>query len=209
MVWQASDVYEYTNRNSHQTNPEIRAENSRKTKEALGGLVTTYGVGVVGSRVVTGAIRFFRGPAQEEVNFLFRGTSEGFNGSNASQQLGVTPTSSDPVVATIFALNSKNYGKGILQIALPQDLKGVQYTGNVLQSLEKEIGVGMAPAQFTLKASTTITADQAVGILKNMGIKLPTTVKLENLSEVIRNTPRLTPNQIQEFYKQARLIKSP
>jgi hypothetical protein len=31
---------------------------------------------------------------------------------------------SDPVVATIFAINGKNFEKGILQVALPKKLQG-------------------------------------------------------------------------------------
>lgn len=147
--------------------------------------------------------------AAAEVKYLFRGTSEGFEGLSSLQRLGITPTSSDPVVATIFATNAENYGKGVLQVALPKNLRGVEFTSNVLSDMEKEIAVGIKPAEFTSKATLTITSGEARGILGEMGIKLPSKVKLDELSNVLRETPRLNDAQIDEFYKRASQLKKP
>jgi RHS repeat-associated protein len=182
-----------------------RIEQDNRSKKALTEVFLGWGV----ARIVGSTITFFNSVAREEIKYLFRGTSEGFEGSAALQKLSITPTSSDPVVATVFAVSSKNYGKGVLQIALPKELQGVEFTGNVLQSLEKEVAVGLKPADFASKTSLTITADQASGILNKMGVKLPQNIPLENISKVLKETPRLNQSQIDEFFRQAVKIKTP
>lgn len=189
--------------------PEGRAAQGARIKENATNLVISVGIGIGLSKIAGPILTFFKGPAKEEVKFLFRGTSEGFEGSNGNQKLQVTPTSSDPAVATIFAINAKNHGKGILQIALPENLQGVNYTGNVLQSMEIEIGVGLAPVEFSKKVSVTITAEQAQGILKDMGIEIPSNIRLGEVSKIIENTPRMTQSQINEFYIKAKTAASP
>jgi RHS repeat-associated protein len=139
---------------------------------------------------------------------LFRGTTEGYPGSRMLQQVGVTPASTDPVVATIFALESKNYGTGVLKVALPEDLEGVILgPGNTRAALESEVGVQLTPTEFSERASITITADQARGILGNMGIKLPSTVNgIEQSTSLLKSTPRLTETQIRTFTKAAQKV---
>jgi len=183
--------------------PERQAEQDLRSREKMADALIGFGM----SRIIGSSIKFFSGPAQEEVNYLFRGTSEGFEGLATHQKLEITPTSSDPTIATIFAINSKTYGKGVLQVALPSELQGVEVTGNVLQSLEKEVAIGLKPVEFAEKTTLTISADQARSILNNMGIKLPANIPLDKISEVIKNTPRLSPSEIKQFYEQANKIK--
>ena len=67
--------------------------------------------------------------------YYFRGTTEGYPGNSALQRLGITPTSTDPLVSTVFATNGEQYGKGVLYIASSSDLKGISSTSsNVLSS---------------------------------------------------------------------------
>lgn len=180
------------------TTPEQAASRKEEFNQGAFNLAMGFGISKIIGRSIT-----FLTPLKEEVKYLFRGTSDGFEGSAAAQKLSYTPTSVDPAVATLFAIESKNYGKGVLKIGLPENLQGVDYTGNVLQSLEKEIALGISPAQFAAKSSITITAEQSSSILKNMGINMPSRVTLDELSNFIKNTPKLTKAQIDEFYKQA------
>ena len=183
-------------------NKATSSQQLEERKEEFNQGVFNLAIGWGVSKILGNSITFFT-PLKEEVKYLFRGTSEGFEGSAAAQKLGYTPTSTDPAVATLFAIESKNYGKGVLKVALPKDLQGVEYTGNVLYSLEKEIALNLKPADFAAKSTLTITAEQASGILKNMGINLPSKVTLDELSNVIKSTPKLTTAQIDEFYKEA------
>lgn len=137
--------------------------------------------------------------------YYFRGTTEGYLGNPSLQQIGVTPTSTDPLVSTIFATEAETYGKGVLQIASSTDLKGVNLLeGNVLSALEKEIGIDLAPSQFAKKASINISTSEARGILKSMGYDLPANISSkEQLNNVLKNTPRLSTQEIKIFIQKA------
>ncbi|WP_299538394.1 hypothetical protein [uncultured Streptomyces sp.] len=47
---------------------------------------------------------------------LFRGTTRGFEGSPGVQRHGITPTSSDPGVASVFATQAERFGDAIVEI---------------------------------------------------------------------------------------------
>jgi len=97
---------------------------------------------------------------------LFRGTSAGYPGSAALQKIGIAPASTDPGIATLFAIESGNYGAGVVHIATPQALRGVTIgPGNVLAAIEREVGVELTPAQFAAR-SHTITAAESRALLE-------------------------------------------
>ena len=180
--------------------PEGRAAQDQRSKEALSESFIAWGTG----KIVFQAFSYVRGVFQETAKYLFRGTSKGYPGSRASQILNTTPTSTDPAVATAFAVQAKNYGEGTLQIALPVDLKGIKVETNVLYELEREVGVGISPMEFSKKINLQITADQARGILKEMGINVPASIPTtKNISEVLRDIPKLKQDQIDKFYSEA------
>jgi RHS repeat-associated protein len=181
----------------------------KKRSDDLKSDAIALGTGFIFGKILGSTISILRGPVKEEVNYLFRGTTAGFEGSKASQTIPITPTSSDPGVATIFSIAASKNGKGILQIALPSDLGNVSYGANVLQTLEKEIGVRLKPADFAAKASITITTDQARSILKGLGVDLPAKISISELSNVIKRTPKLSQSQVSQFYKKAAEIKNP
>jgi len=135
----------------------------------------------------------------------FRGTSLGYPGSPALQKIEVTPTTTDPVVATIFATESASYGKGVVYLAAPANLAGANIMkGNVLRDLEAEVAVGVSPTEFARRAGATISAAKARDILGSMGIKLPPVIRgPAALDAALRTAPRLTQHQIQEFIQKA------
>jgi hypothetical protein len=106
------------------------------------------------------------------------------------QRIGITPASTDPVVATIFATESNNYGRGVVQIATAQDLVGVKGgPGNVLAALEKEVAVAVSPLEFG-------------AILQGIGVSTPPAVRgPAGVDAVLRSTPRLSPDQIEQFMR--------
>ncbi len=136
---------------------------------------------------------------------LFRGTSEGFAGSSGAQRVGVTPASTDPVVATVFATEGQNFGRGVVQIATPANLEGVSLIeGNVLAALEREIGVELLPLQFAQRAGTSITAAESRGILSGMGHSVPSQIRgPASVSQALQNTSRLTQEEINMFVSEA------
>lgn len=55
-VWGASEVYEHTNRNSHQKNPQIRKENAQNAQNAAWDMILTYGTNTIISNVGKGLV---------------------------------------------------------------------------------------------------------------------------------------------------------
>ena len=130
----------------------------------------------------------------------FRGTSQGYAGNKCLQQLGVTPTSTDPLVATLFATESEQHGTGVLHIAQASVLKGLVGESNTLAALEREVGIKLSPLEFADRSTFTISAKIARSILEKMGFDLPDKIySLAQLDNLLRTLPRLTECQINEF----------
>ena len=145
------------------------------------------------------------GVAENEGVTLFRGTSAGYPGSPGLQRIGITPASTDPAISTLFAIESANYGVGVVHIASPQALIGVTVgPGNVLAAIEREVAVELLPAQFAAR-SQTITAAQSRSILEGMGIRTPATIADKAaLDAALRASTPMTPAQIHAYLKAAR-----
>jgi len=142
---------------------------------------------------------------------LFRGTTEGYAGNSSLQRLGVTPTSSDPAVATIFGMESSKNGKAMVYIANSDDLTGIaRIEGNVLANLEREVALEILPIQFQSISSVKLTIEQSRNILSKIGVALPSKINGKaHLDQVLRDTPRLTEKQIQIYYQEALKIGKP
>lgn len=158
---------------------------------------------LLGGIILGKTLLFFKSVKEEVVSYLFRGTSKGFAGNKATAFGGVTPTSSEPVVATIYAVEGQNYGEGILHVALPEQFIGKEVAANVRKPLEREIVIGVTPTEFANQSILTISADQARGILEKLGIKIPSRVTRETATRVLEETLRLTKEQINQFYNEA------
>ncbi|MQY25039.1 putative T7SS-secreted protein [Nocardia aurantia] len=133
---------------------------------------------------------------------LFRGTTEGYGGSQAMQRAGATPTSTDPGVATVFGIHSGSYGEAVLQIALPEDIVGVIRDTGYIRA-ESEVLLGITPEEFAAKASVSIPVPVARSILEDMGIQLPSRISIEDISALLLDTPKLSSSQIGQFLERA------
>ncbi|WP_157762538.1 putative T7SS-secreted protein [Nocardia yamanashiensis] len=133
---------------------------------------------------------------------VFRGTTVGYEGSPGTQRVEVTPTSSDPGVATIFGTHSEQFGEAVVQIARPEDILGVErYLGYI--PAEAEVGLGIIPVEFAARASIEIPVSFARSILEEMGIRLPAKIGVDDLSPLLLETPKLSPGQIEHFIERA------
>jgi RHS repeat-associated protein len=146
-----------------------------------------------------------RGAGAEATPTLFRGTSRGFPGNETLLRAGVTPTSTNPAVATIFATASEQYGEGVVQMASTQALSGVQAAdANVLAASENEVVLATTPTDFAAMADTTISAADARAILQDMGYSSPGQISnLEGLNLALQSVPQLTSEEIQQFINAA------
>jgi RHS repeat-associated protein len=137
--------------------------------------------------------------ASSEESFLFRGTTVGFEGSPALQRIGVTPTSTDPAVATLFATEASRFGEGVVLLAPRSAVPTIP--GNVLAALEAEVGVALKPVEFAARAQSVNLAE-ARAVLQQLGVELPAQVGGKAvLDATLRSSGRLTPEQIAEFVR--------
>lgn len=137
--------------------------------------------------------------------YVFRGTTEGFAGNPVLQQLGLSPTSIDPLVSTVFA------AEGAAKGAKPMILFGRRTAfgetlemGNVRNVLEREVAVPMAPTEFAKTAPNTISLERARAILKDMGFDVPPSFASGmDATTFLHNSKRMTPEQIKLFIERA------
>ncbi|WP_245880535.1 RHS repeat domain-containing protein [Streptomyces zhaozhouensis] len=133
---------------------------------------------------------------------LFRGTTRGYAGSSGTQRVGITPTSSDPGVATIFATHSAQYGDDVVQIIPTSALDGVPTHAGYIRA-EAEVAVELPASELAQRATIEIPSATAREILGDMGIDVPRNVPLDQLSSVLENTPKLSTDQINQFVAEA------
>jgi len=138
---------------------------------------------------------------------LFRGTSVGYPGNPVLQKLGITPASTDPLVATVFGLESKAVGGNpILLFGERARFEQGIDLGNVRSVLEREVQVNMAPSEFAKQAPYQVSIDTARQALIDMKVvELPPVINTSHeATRILEATPRLTPEQIREFLGRVR-----
>lgn len=97
-------------------------------------------------------------------------------------------------------MNCLNYGK-------QTGVKAVE--GNVLRTIDAEVGLETTAEVFAQKASVQITVDQSRQILKNMGIDIPARIGKDQMNQFLTNMPKLTENQIKTYYEEALKLAKP
>ena len=130
---------------------------------------------------------------------LFRGTTQGYPGNPGLQRIGVTPTSRDPGVATLFAAESSRFGRGVVHIVRARDVPTDR--GNVLSALEAEVAVLLPPAELARRART-VSLDAARSALECLGLQIPRRIQNKrDLDRAIRELTKLSDEQIAEFLR--------
>lgn len=71
--------------------------------------------------------------------------------------------------------------------------------------MEKEVAIGLAPAEFANRAGITISAKDVRAILKDMGYNIPERIYgKDQLNSILKDTPRLTADEINTFVNKAK-----
>ncbi|MEW4925449.1 RHS repeat-associated core domain-containing protein [Algibacter sp. 2305UL17-15] len=140
------------------------------------------------------------------IKYLFRGTTRGFSGGATAIKYSATYTSTDPLKATIFSTLNKAKGEAIVLIGNMKKLKNIPtLPSNRLAEMEKEVILNIQPSTF-MKEAASITLGQAKSIFKEMGIAVPSTVNMQNINTILKQTKDLTEKQINTFYEKASKI---
>jgi len=151
------------------------------------------------------------------IEVLFRGTTrnargELFVGNANSIEYGAS-TSTDPIRAVIFGIesSSKPGTKGVLQVYVPKDLKGLnlQSANQYRFDLELEVIVNTSPESLSNFAVKEIPIENARKLVEEVyGISLDTRITSQDYSRyILENTKKLTPKEALEFYKKAIKLK--
>ncbi|MGK5732408.1 putative T7SS-secreted protein [Streptomyces sp. URMC 124] len=143
-------------------------------------------------------------PACEEQHgeHLFRGTTPNFEGSQGTQKWGITPTSTDPGVATAFATHSEQFGEAIVLGVPRSSLEGIPSHHGYIAA-EAEVGVELSASELAQRATFTISAAKAREILSGMGVDIPRRIGIGDLDQLLRDIPKLSPEQINRFVSEA------
>lgn len=85
------------------------------------------------------------------------------------QRHGITPTSSDPWVATVFATQAERFGEAVVEIYPRRALQGVPvHEGYIAR--EAEWPVELSPGELSSRASVQVPSSVAREILSEMEV---------------------------------------
>lgn len=131
--------------------------------------------------------------------YLYRGTTLGWAGSESARRESRTCATSDPLVATLFAVHCLNFGRAVVHLVSRHGLP--ECPGNRLEELEKEVVVEMPPVEFADRAVVTLSARESGDILRSIGLALPPRIAsgYNMLGYALEDWPRMTSSQIAEF----------
>src|SRR5215212_7292635 len=81
--------------------------------------------------------------------YLYRGTTVGWPGNDCLQRVRLTPTSVDPLVATLFAIECARFGKAVVvAVDAGQEQGMIHESVNCLEQIEREVVLKMTPIEF-------------------------------------------------------------
>jgi hypothetical protein len=110
----------------------------------------------------------------EEDEYLYRGTTRGWPGNECLRTERITCTTTDPLVATLFAIECRNRGPAVVLVARRKPFEGLIGPPNYFAIVECAVNVLVAPLDFASQAVLTLDVDQAITILGEMGFdRLP------------------------------------
>ena len=169
-----------------------------------GGALEIFEGVVAGLNGLQGALKTFGKGTVPEGGFVFRGTTEGFEGGRNSLIAEATPTSTDPLVATTYCVNAcKTYGgNGVVYVIDPR-IAPDSFPGTLPQDFEIILN-GLTPDEVAAAATHAIPVGDAIDALRVIGKPVPATTGANNLGNVLIDlqdssaTP-LSPAEIQQF----------
>lgn len=132
---------------------------------------------------------------------LYRGTSEDWPGHPSLQSLGVTPVSTDPLIAALFAIDCQRLGKGVFLACRQAEVSHLQCHANVLEDVENEVAIGVVPMVFVRRfARWKIEAHKVRAILRALGFDMPESIGDKRSLQVhLDDARRLDFSEIEEF----------
>jgi len=125
--------------------------------------------------------------------YLFRGTLPSTAFARPYPGPGVTPTSVDPLVATLFACRYLMEGPAIVLLALKSEFIGLLDGPNLACfSYECAVNIDLPPVEFEKRCRHSVAVSDSVAVLDQLGYRLPS--KLPDtgaLTQALLQSPRM------------------
>ncbi len=123
--------------------------------------------------------------------YLYRGTTAGWPGNIVLREKHITCTSTDPLVATLFAIECRNHGRAVILAAVRRDdFLDLTAPENYFCEIESAVNLYIPPREFAAKAEVIVDVDTALAILSEIGFNdLPVRIRnKEMLTDAIQDT---------------------
>lgn len=103
--------------------------------------------------------------------YLYRGTTAGWPGNSVLQEQRITCTSTDPFVATLFAIECRNRGRAVILVGRRGSFDEVLGPPNYFSVSESAVNVRVSPTEFASRADLALTVDDSLRILGALGFE--------------------------------------
>ena len=137
-----------------------------------------------------------------QTRYYYRGTTRGWAGNLALREAKITCVTTDPLVATLFAIECRNHGQAAVVIAARADFELAK--ANFFAEEESAVNLSVSALEFEDCAALIIDVDRAIAILEELGYRsIP--IRLANAGhlqvEIMASSSgmRLSLTQIWEF----------
>jgi filamentous hemagglutinin len=140
-----------------------------------------------------------------DARYLYRGTTEGWPGNPVLEEQQITCTTTDPLVATLFAVECRNHGRAIILAARRDRFENLIGPRNVFEDIESAINLSCSPIEFAEQAEFVLEVDRAIDILRDLGFEdVPvrlkgTTILQQEIGETHSLGMRLNKEQLDQF----------
>lgn len=140
-----------------------------------------------------------------ETRYLYRGTTIGWPGNPVLRDRRTTCTTTDPLVATLFAIECRNHGRAVVLAAWRDPLERLFDSDNWLDMIECAVNLQLSPLEFESQSEFLLDVDSAIEILRELGfLDLPARLRgKSSLQQEIAETHalgmRLNAAQIHRF----------
>ncbi len=135
---------------------------------------------------------------------LFRETLPSRAFAGPYRGAGVTPTSVDPVVATLFACRWRMEGSAIVLLARKSDFEGLLDGPNLAScSYELAVNIEVPQAEFERRCFHWVSVDDSLSVLRQLGYVLPSRLPdLGALTGALTQSPRMLLQEIDSYVEQ-------
>ena len=140
--------------------------------------------------------------------YLFRGTLPSSAFTTEYQGPGVTPTSVDPVVATLFACRYLMEGPAVVLLALKSDFVDFLDGPNLASfSYEMAVNIELPPYEFETRCRHIIPVADSVALLDQLGYQVPSKLPdLGALTQALMQSPKMLTEDIERYIEQCQQL---